>query len=228
MKKHTKRFSRRAAALCLAVLACSGMTVSAQGTGETFRQVTADTEADESGEITLTLEEIIEANTGIEKILGDSEMIGITEVQYSLTGVQTNSAQYAITRDGDSYAIAYIGSDYIMTLKNGSAWIQYADGTKEARAVDPAQYAAQMEQVINMAPISYSATEEFTAQVEKDGKIYIQSEDAADDDSVDGNMACFYYVLDADTLQAEQIIKSIRDENGNETKVLQTTIEYAN
>ena len=76
------------------------------------------------------------------------------------------------------------------------------------------------------APVEYSETEEITAEEEKDGKLYIQSQDPEHDDSTDGKTACFYYVLDKETLQAEQIMESLRDENGKETMILKVTMEY--
>ena len=100
------------------------------------------------------------------------------------------------------------------------------DGSKQVQAVDPVKYQQMMEWVENLSTVGYSETEKFTAQTEQDGKIYLQSEDPGDDGSVDGKTTCFYYVLDEDTLQAERIIESIRDEDGAETKVQEMILEY--
>ena len=227
-KKH--RFSRRAAFLCAAVMAVSGMQASA---GELTVQTEETTESEgtsQKSEFSVTLQDIVDANNGIEKVLGSHARVGCTEIQYDENGNQTDTSQYAITRDGDSYVLSYVEKNGILTYKNGSAWLRYTDGVnkgqKIVQPVDPEKYAQIMEWVETYAPVEYSETEEITAEEEKDGKLYIQSQDPEHDDSTDGKTACFYYVLDKETLQAEQIMESLRDENGKETMILKVTMAY--
>lgn len=225
--KHEKH-CRRAAVLFAAAVAAAGMTAAAS---ETDAQAyhTVSEESDAYSNVTITLQEIVDANSGIENLLGSSQMIGISEVKYDEDGTVTESSQYAVTRTDDryGYAIAFVYDDYTLTYKSGSAWVQYANGQSQALAVDAEQYASLLQSIQSMATVGYSESEELIAQYEKDGKIYVKSTDPEAEDSTEEQTVCFYYVLDPDTLQCSQLIESLQDADGNETKVMEMTVEYA-
>lgn len=220
-----RRINRRlAAAVCAAALAVSGMGVCAADTKADYQTV-----SETDTEVTLTLQEIVDANTGIENVLGSAQMIGVTSVKYDTDGNLKDSSQYAFTRTDDSYgyAVAIIYEDYILTYKSGSAYVQYNSGQQRAMAVDADEYASVISWVKEFSTVGYSETETLTAQYEKDGLIYVKSEDPEAEDSADGYTACFYYVLDKDTLQCQKIIESLADSTGAETKILEMTVEYS-
>ena len=122
---------------------CGGLLPGMQASaGELTVQTEETTESEgtsQASEFSVTLQDIVDANNGIEKVLGSHARVGCTEIQYDENGNQTDTSQYAITRDGDSYVLSYVEKkwhSYLLELEVHGFGTQ-TESTKDRRLYSP-------------------------------------------------------------------------------------------
>lgn len=172
-----------------------------------------------SQEYSVSLQDIVDANTGVENLLGDHSMYGWTVISYDENGEETGRESYGVTREEDGYTLAVQSEDgTITTYRNGSIWIQSSDGSSQVREMEAEEVQALEQQLASLSFVGYSETETFTAETVQNGQLCIQSADPQGTYSDAEHMTCYYYAMDEDTLELGRLIETVMDADGNETK----------